>query len=255
MKMKNIVKSLFTIALAVFAAASCDLLPTEKEHAEGLRVTYYPDIVLTGGNTIAWQVGETYVDPGYKATLQGNDVTGDVVVSGEVDGSESAVYTLTYSYENEDGFVSTATRTVVVYDVASASQVDISGKYSNTNTTTMKPDGSIVRNWNTYAGYNYAINITKGPATGLFYIQDLYTGFYLYYYNYGSAYAYKAFVLLNADNTINILNGDEIDPWGDPVSDYPGVDSYYDAATGDVVINWLWGYYGDAYIFRSTYKK
>lgn len=247
--MKNIVKSLFTIALAAFTVVSC----VQKEHAEGLRVTYYPDIVLEGGNTIAWQVGKEYVEPGYKATLQGEDVTTDVVVSGEVDGSTSAVYSLKYSYTNVDGFVSTVNRTIVVYDVANASPVDISGKYSNTNTSVYRANGDLARDYNAYyGGYNYPINITKGPATGLFYIQDLFTGLYLYYAGYGSAYAYKAFVLLNADNTIDILNGDEIDPWGDPVTQNPDFPSYYDPATGNVIVNW---YNGGTNRYCSTYKK
>ncbi len=240
--MKKIIICLATAIAFVFTA--CE----EVEHAEGMKTTYYPVWNLEGGSLYAYQVGSEFVDPGYSATLDGEDVTADVEVIGEVDGETSGMYQLTYSYTNPDGFTNTITRTVAVYDIANAGTTDISGTYSSSNCSFYRADDSLVRDWNAYGGYEYEQVITPGPAQGLFYVQDLYAGFYQYYYGYGAGYAFKALILLNADNTINILNGADIDPWGDSIDDHTTA-SFYDPANDKVVINWWWAYYSD---FRCT---
>lgn len=246
--MKKILNICLTAALAV-TLFSCE----KEDHAIDQRVTYYPVFSLEKGSPYACQVGKPFVDPGYSAILNGSDITSDIMIEGEVDGTTSGIYNLTYSYTNSDGFVSETKRMVVVYDIANAGTADISGTYSDTNTSVFTADGTLSRNYNAhYGGYNYSEKITKGPAKGLFYIEDLMSGLYPYYAGYGNNYAYKAFVLLNSDNTINILNGNDIDPWDTPIIDCTTQDSTYDPATGDVVIKW---HMGDTKIYVTTYKK
>ena len=67
--MKKIIICLATAIAFVFTA--CE----EVDHAEGMKVTYYPVWNLEGGSLYAFQVGSEFVDPGYTATLDGEDVT------------------------------------------------------------------------------------------------------------------------------------------------------------------------------------
>lgn len=249
--MKKIIICLATAIAFVFTA--CE----EVEHAEGMKVTYYPVWDLEGGQLYAFQVGSEFVDPGYSATLDGEDVTADVEVIGEVDGETSGMYQLTYSYTNPDGFTNTISRTVAVYDVANAGTADISGDYATSYCYRHKANGT-TDNYQDNYGFNVPMTITKGPAAGLFYVKCLLGGLY----NggaaaYGAAYEYKALILLNADNTINILNGADIDPWGDPIYDtenatYAGL-SKYDPVTGDVNIYWDW--YGSTTVYHTYYTN
>ena len=167
------------------------------------------------------------------------------------------MYQLTYSYTNPDGFTNTISRTVAVYDIANAGTADISGTYASSYTYILRADGSSVC-YQTNYGFNLPMTITPGPATGLFYVKCLLGGLYNGgYASYGAAYEYKALILLNADNTINILNGADIDPWGDPIYDtenatYAG-QSKYDPVTGDVNIYWDW--FGSTSVYRTHYTN
>jgi len=234
---------LLSAALLVLAT-SCE----KEDHAVGQKVTYYPVFEVVGGSPYAHQLGSAWVDPGVNATLQGEAIT--LTVSGEVDPTTSGTYDITYSYTNEDGFENHVVRTVVVYDIANASSADITGTYSTTTCEYFKyADDSFVNSYNARYGFSFPETITKGPAKGLFYLQDLLCGLYEYFAGYGSNYAFKAFVLLNADNTISLLNGAEIDPWGDPIT---LLSSSYDPATGDVKLTWDWL---SANYYVTTYKK
>lgn len=247
--MKKVAYIFLALAL-VLSAVSC----AKEDHAKGLTVTYYPVFELTGGSTYAHQVGTKWAEPGISAVVNGEDVTDKLVIDDTVDGSTSGVYTVTYSYTNEDGFVNSKTRTVVVYDIASASSTDISGTYSASCLMYKTTDGSLVRDWGSAYGLDFPLKITNGPARGLFYIQDLYIGLYESYAGYGSAYAFRAFILLNSDNTISMLSAS--DPFNrGGVSTYPGGATGYDPVTGNVTVDWLWGNYGTTYHFVTTYKK
>lgn len=225
---------IFVSAALLLFAASC----AKEDHAVNQKVTYYPVFEVAGGATYAHQVGTPWVDPGITATIQGEDITDKLDIDDNVDGDESGVYTVTYSYTNEDGFTNSITRTVVVYDIANAGTADISGTYSDTRCEYYKyADDSYVNSYNDRYGFAYSQEITGGPATGLFYLQDLLCGLYEYYAGYGSRYAFKAFILLGSDNSISLLNGDEIDPWGDPIT---LLDGEYDPATGSITLVWDW---------------
>jgi hypothetical protein len=246
-KLSYIILSVAALALAV----SC----VKEDHAKGQKVTYYPVFDVTGGTTYAHQVGTPWADPGISATVNGVDITDKLEIDDTVDGSTSGVYTVKYSYTNEDGFSNSLTRTVVVYDLANASSVDIKGDYPTVTCQTFNAAGSLVRDWNSFLGaFNYKLPIQAGPAKGLFYVSDLMAGFYWKFYNggYGSSYAYRAFILLNADNTISLLNGEDVDPFGDPIFIHAGGATGYDPVSGNVTIDWD---YGGASHYVTVYNK
>ena len=106
-------KKLTYITLAVAAIAFC--ASCEKvDHAKDLRVTYYPAFSLNQGSLVAHQVGTPWVDPGCVATLKGEDISDQLEINGPVDANTSGIYSIEYSFTNEDGFTKRISRTVVV---------------------------------------------------------------------------------------------------------------------------------------------
>ena len=101
----------------VFAMTGC------SEAEEGLvKVTHYATFQLNdadANNVTLVALGDEYVDPGCVCMEGDTDISDKVQVSGTVDTSVMGVYYVTYSAENVDGFASSATRTVAVYDPAS----------------------------------------------------------------------------------------------------------------------------------------
>ncbi len=89
---------------------SCD------DSSEGLtRITYYPVIELEG-DAVAINLGEDYVEPGYTATLNGEDISSTVVTSNDIDNTTLGVYSVNYSAVNADGFYANESRDVYVID-------------------------------------------------------------------------------------------------------------------------------------------
>lgn len=96
--------------MAVVTLASCG-----DKDSEGLsRITYYPVIELNDGSFLKLNVGDTFTDPGFVATMGSDDVSDQVSVSGSVDTSTPGFYSISYSCVNPDGFAASATRTVMV---------------------------------------------------------------------------------------------------------------------------------------------
>ena len=95
---KNIICliALFTLA---FGFTSC-----EKESAGKTAITYYAHLELEGNSIVGVNIGAEYVEPGYKATMNGQDVTSQVVVTNNIDTSKKGVYTVKYSITNAEGF-------------------------------------------------------------------------------------------------------------------------------------------------------
>ena len=165
-----------------------------------------------------------------------NDITSTVKVESDVDASKAGVYSVTYSAVNVDGFSSSATRTVIVYD-PSATDRDISGDY-------------------TVAGESYRIVKTTGAKTafsgqdvtisklapGIYSISDFLGGYYDQRAGYGSSYAMNGYFQLNNDNTITALYA-HVKGWND---DAENIVASYDEATGKIVSeveyasNYIW---------------
>ena len=108
--MKNRILFIAMLAFAAFVTISCD-----DESTEGMtRITYYAKLSLEGDKTLYVDKGSEFVDPGYSAIMEGEDVTDMVEVSSNVNTAKSGVYSISYSIVNNDGFYSTASRTVIV---------------------------------------------------------------------------------------------------------------------------------------------
>lgn len=216
-------KNIFiTMALAV--AASSALTSCSDEESEGKsRYTYYAILELNGDAKMTTEVGQTFNDPGCKATMGGEDVSDKVVTTGAVNTSKAGFYTLNYEVTNPDGFSASASRTVAVVDkgnFASAywgeSQYGSRHYYMAPITITAKGDGTYV-------------------------INDVLGGFYSYgrYPQYlGSSYNFLAdgVLSLNADNTINLL---QVGSWyfGQYPITLPEGAGTYNPQTGDIELN------------------
>ena len=108
---KNFLYSMI-LMLATMFVTSC-----EDDSTEGLTfITYYPTLTLEGESFVVAEKGTAYQDPGYSATLQGEDVTDQVEVTSNVNMNQSGLYSVTYSITNADGFAKTASRQVLVVD-------------------------------------------------------------------------------------------------------------------------------------------
>jgi hypothetical protein len=211
------------LILSVLFFSAC-----EKE-TEGLsRVTYYCDLELKGNPVELVVLGQAYNEPGWEAYENDEDVSDAVVVTGTVNTGVAGLYRLTYSVNNTDGFPKTATRQIVVYD-ATPSPME-SGFYTvsaNSN-----------RNGVTFYGRDFTILIYQ-VRPGVFYVSDLFGGYYDQRAAYGSAYAMVGHITLAGDLTIT-LNDSHVDGWGDSLDGMSN--GAYDPATKTA--SWTAGYAG-----------
>lgn len=224
--MKKIIYSLM-LCLTLTVFTGCE----DETSQDQSRVTYYATLELKGDATVFWNMGEPYVDPGYVAELQGEDVTDQVVTEGQVDVNTPGIYSLVYKITNADGFSVTESRTVMVAD---PTESPVSSGYWTT-------DAESYRNYNgvTKYGSAYPVVILQ-MAPGRFYISDFLAGWYDQRAAYGAAYAMVGEFQLNEDNTITPLKS-SVAGWGDSMNEM--IDGKYDPATGS--ITWCVVYGGD----------
>lgn len=204
------------MGLMTLGFTSCN---DDEDQLTDSHLTYYPLMELTEGDFYINPIGTPYVDPGYSFICNGQDVSSEVEVSGEVDYNIAGLYDLTYSYTNEDGIVSSVTRTVAVCDPTVTT--DISGIYT-------LQDGSY-RNYNgtisAFSGYN--VRISK-MAPGIFYMSDFLGGYYDQRAGYGSGYAMSGYLQLKSDNSLEVLST-YVPGWGDSADGFENL--AYDAAS------------------------
>lgn len=179
-------------------------------------VTYYASIELEGANPYIITLGSSYSEPGYVATLNGEDITSQVVVNSNVDSSKPGIYSVTYTATNSDGFSSSSTRSVYVLNPGNIDNVYSSHCLMG------------AREYN-----NLPIVISK-VSDGVYSLEDMCGGFYCYgrYPGYEPTYDFHADVTfsLNEDGTFNILT---IGDWYFKTSfDYGNITGGYDAETG-----------------------
>ena len=227
--MKKIYLYGLTAVLALVGLSSCG----SDEHTDS-RLTYYPVLEMQGDDFIAVPVGTSYTDPGCKATLGGEDYSDKVKVTGldEVDVNQLGLYDIIYTAVNADGFASTASRTVCVYDPTVT--LDIAGTYSTDMAATTY--GTAGRTFADYAAAfgntSQCVGITFSQfAPGIFYCNDLFGGWYNQIRGYGANYDMTGYVCLNPDNTITLLSS-YIKGWGDGL-DYIE-DGVYNPETGQI---------------------
>lgn len=221
---KNILYTML-LMLATMFVTSC-----EDDSTAGLtRITYYPTLTLEGESFVVAEKGAAFQDPGYSATLQGEDVTDQVEVTSNVDTSKSGLYSITYSIVNADGFSKSASRQVLVVDPNDP----VEGVYYSA------PDCYRISSGKTTVyGKSYRVYILAN-GDGTYTINDVLAGYYAQRAGYGNNYAMEAEFAVAADGAIT-LNGSYVPGWGD------GLDSLengqFDAATG--TITWKAVYVG-----------
>ena len=178
-----------------------------KKESLGLtEITYFAEIILDGDETMVVAKGTTFEDPGFTATMAGEDVTGRVTVTSDVDTSTSGVYHVTYSMVNDDGFPASVTRTVVVLDLSDP----VEGFWACDPT-------SFRLNANTGATVAYGapfeiLIISEGD--GKYAVDDLLAGWYCQRAGYGTNYAMVGEISIS-DLGVITLEDSYVPGWGD----------------------------------------
>jgi hypothetical protein len=225
---------LFIMIFSLMLLVSC-----EKETIGVSRVTYFCNLELKGNSVEFVPVGSTFNDPGCIADENGVDISDAVKITGNINTATIGIYTLTYTAYNADNFPKSESRKVVVYDNTASpleSGVYIVSAASNRNGTTI---------------YNAEFPIViYQTAPGIFYVSDLFGGYYDQRAGYGSDYAMVGRVALNPDNTISLINS-KVAGWGDSLDGMSN--GTYDAATKTVT--WTAAYAGLYNFNVITVKK
>lgn len=203
------------LALAAPVLTSC----SDKDSEDKSRITYYAVLELNGDAYMTTPVGTSFVDPGCKATMAGEDVSDQVQVIGSVNTNQMGFYKLSYQVVNEDGFAASASRTVAVVDPNNfASAYYGESQYGS-------------RHY-----YNAPITI-KDNGDGTYTISDIAGGFYAYgrYPGYdasGYDFSLESVIKLNPDNTIELVDQNPAAwYWEEPVDIASGI---YDPETGTI---------------------
>lgn len=223
--MKKIFYFLMMAVTAVTLGACSD------DDSEGLTdVIYYPHLTITGDQFTLSPIGQAYNDAGCTATLNGEDYTANVKVSGlqSIDINTAGLYTVTYTATSPDGYTMSAQRTVAVCDPNITT--DISGTYTTqpgTYRQTYNDDGS-PKAQVAFAGFTSTF---RYAAPGIFYCTDMLAGYYDQRAGYGKNYALYGYVQLLADGTLKALSG-HVNGWGDSYDDF--TDAKFDAETGTI---------------------
>ena len=215
--MKKSIISLVALLFLAVGFTSCE------KKSEGLtKVTFYANIELEGDDYMIVAKGSAFTDPGFTATMNGQDVSKDVKVEGGVDTSVSGVYTIEYSIVNADGFPATASRTVVVLDpvdpVEGMWELDQAKSQRVYNGATAPYKGA----------FDFLI-INNGDGT--YFVEDLMAGWYAQGAGYGSNYAMQAIISID-DNGVISLEESYVPGWGDAADKLE--DGMFDAANSTI---------------------
>ncbi len=236
-------KAIYKLMGCFIALLAVTLTACEDETSQDIStITYYINFELEGDETMYLPVGTAYVEPGFTAMEGDQDVTSSVVTSGSVDGNTVGLYTITYSAVNQDGFSSSTSRTVIVYDPTVTT--DISGTYR-------AADGCY-RYWiedaSVSAFSGFTVTLTQ-LAPGFYTISDYMGGYYDQGVGYGAAYAMTGYLKQNADNTLEAVSG-TVAGWGDSYDSFDN--GVYDPATGTISYELA---YAQSMIFYITLTK
>ncbi len=238
--MKSKLLYLVVAVLSVFSLTSCG-----EDSTEGMTfITYYPELTLAnsdaGSTTVFCDKGGTYVEPGYTALLNGEDVSSQVTVSSNVNTSESGVYYVNYAIMNADGFESTASRKVIVTDPNDAAE----GVYVTDAASYRVSNGA-----ETPYGASYEVLVLNN-GDGTYSVSDFLGGWYEYRAGYGSAYAMTGDINLAADGTVTMVSS-YVAGWGDSADSMDN--GLFDAATG--TFSWKVAYAGTLEFYVTMYKQ
>lgn len=234
--MKNRLLYWAMLAFAALWMSSCD----DDSTAGMTRITYYPELTLEGATKLYLDKGTSYVEPGYSAELNGENVTDQVNVVSNVNTANSGVYSISYTIVNADGFSKSASRTVIVTDPNDAAE----GVYYTDPNSYRLYEGTQTA----YGGSYEILVLNKGDGT--YHIDDLLGGWYAQRAGYGSDYAMSSDVTINADGTIE-LESSLVLGWGDCANEL--TEGYFDAATG--TMSWNVSYTDYPFNFYVTMYK
>lgn len=194
MKMRKFAYILSAFALLVIVLSGCEKEITTSVN-EDTEYEYFVNIQLLGEEVMLIEVGTPYVDPGFTAVEGEFDRKDSVIVSGDTpDGDVIGYYEVNYSADNVNGYPTSVSRSVIVYDPG-APATDLTGKW---NGTRIGIGGG-------------ATKITK-LAPGIFECSDLFGGYYEFIAGYGAAYRLHSYIQLFDDNTYEALSTNS--PWG-----------------------------------------
>ena len=216
--MKKVIYSLL-ICLTLTSLWSCK----DKDSYDDSKVTYFVEMSLKGDDAVTIAKGSTFNDPGAVAMEGTNDISSKIVVTSDVDLNVVGMYTITYKATNVDGYSSSVSRTVTVYD-PSAPSVDISGTYTVASGTYRLRDGAITK----YSGQT--VTITK-VLPGIYKISDYLGGYYDQRAAYGPEYALVGYFQLDTDNSVINLSS-KVKAWGDSLTKLKN--AKYDPSTGAI---------------------
>ena len=119
-------------------------------------IIYFPSVVINGQHLIILQQGDTYNDPGVKATLGGSPIT--ATPSTTVNTSVAGVYNINYVAKNQQGYTASDWRTVVVIG-SDVSANDFSGTYTRAAT-------GVTSTWTKTGNGQYIVDNPGGAAVG-----------------------------------------------------------------------------------------
>ncbi len=227
--------STIAVALSLLTLGAC------SKDTEGLTgITYYPVIELEGPINDIAVAGTPFVDPGYSASLNGEDYTSQVKITTKMDFSnpQPGYYSITYSATNADGFSASAVRNVIVAENDDA----VSGYYTTNQDSYRDYNGTVF-----YGGYPM---IVYANGDGTYHISDLLAGWYQYRAGYGANYALEGELSIDADGNIELLDSYLIG-WGDSANGL--TDGKFDAAAG--TIKYIVSYTDYPFLFNVTLDK
>lgn len=229
-------KSILFASLLALAAPTLLTSCSDDESEGKSRFTYYAILEMNGDAYVTSPLGQAFADPGCVATMAGEDVSDQIITTGDVNTGKLGFYTVNYSVTNPDGFSASASRTVAVVD-------------KNNFASTYYGESQ----YGTRHYFHAPITITD-QGDGTFLINDVLGGFYSYgrypgYDAYGYDFFCDALLALNADNTLSLV---ETGDWY--FSQYPVTlpegNGTYDPATGEIEM--LLDFDGDPFYVKLT---
>lgn len=222
------------VFMAAVVAALCLLNGCKDKASAGLTsITSYAVVTLEGDATVYVDKGTPFIEPGYKATMQGEDVTDRVKVISDVDTEQSGIYTVNYVVVNDDGFPATASREVIVYDF----EHPIEGRWTVDNTVSVRDYGG------TIASFKGAFPVWIFELSdGSYYFNDLFAGWYAIGAGAGSDYAMEGIITIGADGDITLVKsyaaglGDGLGGLTNGKYDSRNKTIYYEAAYRNIMV-------------------
>ncbi len=174
--------------------SSCD------EDTKGVTfTTYYATLEVQGDDPLILNAGDAYVEQGCYAEMDGEDVSDQIIIdSSSLNTNAWGIYSVDYLIYNEDGFASSASRTVYVVN---GDNID--------NLYMAEVEASNGRHY-----YDAPIYITDN-GNGTYEIDDILGGYYFngIYPGYEPSYDFHAETDIAIDADGNITQAGEVGSW------------------------------------------